>query len=184
MFDCLREDTRRLRIIKNKRFPWYVVESLLFEAGYQAVVLHRLAHWFKSHGVPVLGPAIARLNQFLTGVEIGPAAVIGPGFMISHGNGLVIGGHVRIGARALLLHQVTIGSPDPGRLEEMPVLGDDVFVGAGARLIGPIEVGDGAFIGASCLVTCNVPAGARVLPKAELDIRLPGRGSPETVEGS
>ena len=57
MWDNLRADTRRLREIKSKPAPWYVLESLLFENGYQAVVLHRLAHWFKSRGVPVLGPA-------------------------------------------------------------------------------------------------------------------------------
>ena len=84
MLDNLREDTRRLREIKTKPFPWYVIESLLFETGYQAVVLHRIAHWFKTHGIPVLGPLFARLNQFYTGVDIGPGAEIGPGLRIAH----------------------------------------------------------------------------------------------------
>ena len=70
MWDNLKADTRRLREIKTKGAPWYVIESLLFETGYQAVVLHRIAHWFKSRGVPVLGPMTARCNQFLTGVDI------------------------------------------------------------------------------------------------------------------
>jgi len=83
MLDNLRQDTRRLRLIKSKPFPWYVLESLLFETGYQAVVLHRLAAWCKRHRLPVLGPAIARCNQFLTGVEIGPGAQIGPGLVSS-----------------------------------------------------------------------------------------------------
>ena len=85
MLDNLKEDTRRLRIIKRKGFPWYVLESLLFETGYQAVVLHRMAAWCKRHRLPALGPALARLNQFLTGVEIGPGAQIGPGLRIVHG---------------------------------------------------------------------------------------------------
>ena len=90
MFDNLRADTRRLREIKTKPFPWYVLESLLFETGYQAVVLHRLAHWFRSRGIPVFGPALARYNQFLTGVDIAPQAVIGPGLRIAHGTGIVV----------------------------------------------------------------------------------------------
>src|SRR6185503_5188069 len=109
MLDNLRQDTRRLQLIKSKPFPWYVLESLLFETGYQAVVLHRMAAWCKRVGLPVLGPAIARFNQFLTGVEIGPSAEIGPGLMIVHGQGLVIGGWARIGRNAILLQQVTIG---------------------------------------------------------------------------
>lgn len=174
MFDNLRHDTRRLREIKTKGFPWYVLESLLFENGFQAVVLHRVAHWFKSHGVPVLGPFFARLSLFLTGVDIAPGATIGPGLMIGHGTGLVIGDRVRIGARAHLLHQVTIGSPATDRREEMPVLGDDVFVAAGAKLIGAISIGDGAFVGANAVVTQDVPAGARVLTTAGVEIRPAG----------
>ena len=180
MFDNLRDDTRRLRAIKRKPFPWYVVESLLFETGYQAVVLHRLAHWFKSHGVPALGPAVARLNQFLTGVEIGPAATIGAGLMIVHGQGIVVGGYARIGRNATLLQQVTIGSPSPDRRERMPVIGDDVFLAAGARLIGAITVGDGSFVGVNAVVTQDVPAGSRVVLRGAVEV-TPRR---DATEGS
>ena len=170
MLDNLREDTRRRREIKTKGAPWYVIESLLFENGYQAVVLHRMAHWFKSRGVPVLGPMIARLNQFLTGVEIGPGAVIGPGLRISHGYGIVIGGYARIGRNALLLHQVTIGSPNPNRIEKMPVIGDNVFIGAGSKIIGEVTIGDDVFIGVNAVVTRDIPSGSRVLAKAGIDV--------------
>lgn len=170
MFDNLREDTRRLREIKTKGAPWYVIESLLFENGYQAVVLHRMAHWFKSRGIPVLGPMIARLNQFLTGVEIGPGAVIGPGLRISHGYGIVVGGYARIGRNALLLHQVTIGSPHPATVEKMPVIGDNVFIGAGAKVIGEITVGDDVFIGVNAIVARDIPSGSRVLCKSGIDV--------------
>src|ERR1044072_6366863 len=130
MLDNLRADTRRLLLIKSKPFPWYVVESLLFETGYQAVVLHRIGHWFKSHGIPLLGPAFARFNQFLTGVDIGPAAQIGPGLLIVHGQGIVVGGHARIGRGATLLQQVTIGSARPDRRERLPARRDGGFLGA------------------------------------------------------
>jgi serine O-acetyltransferase len=170
VLDNLRKDTRRLRLIKTKPFPWYVIESLLFENGYQAVVLHRIAHWFKSRRIPVLGPMIARFSLFLTGVEIGPAAVIGPGLLISHGAGIVIGGYARIGRDAILLHQVTIGSPDPSRIEAMPVIGDGVFIGAGAKVIGPITVGDDVFIGVNAIVARDIPSGSRVLCKSGIDV--------------
>lgn len=172
MFENLREDTRRLKEIKTKGFPWYVIESLLFENGYQAVILHRLAHWFKRRRIPVLGPLIARFNQFLTGVEIGPGAEIGPGLRISHGVGIVIGGYAQIGRNALLLHQVTIGSPHPGRVEKMPVIGDNVFVGAGAKIIGDITVGDDVFIGVNAIVAQDIPSNSRVVSKEGIEISL------------
>ena len=174
MLKNLREDTRRLRAIKTKPFPFYVVESLLFENGYQAVVLYRIAHWFKSRRVPVLGPFFARLSLFLTSVDIAPGARIGPGLFISHGIGLVIGAGVRIGRNGTLLHQVTIGAPTGRRLEQMPTLGDNVFVGAGSRLIGKIEIGDDVFIGVNCVVTRGIPAGTKVTTTAGLALEAAG----------
>lgn len=173
MFDNLAADTRRLKMIKAKGFPGYVIESLLFENGYQAVVLHRIAHFFKSRGVPLLGPFFHRLSIFLTGVDIAPAARIGPGLFIGHGVGLVVGNKATIGARAMLLQQVTIGSPAVERRDEMPTLGDDVFVAAGARLIGGITIGDGAIIGANAVVSVDIPAGSKVLSAAGIEIRPP-----------
>ena len=178
MFPTLRHDTRRLREIKRKPFPWYVLESLLFETGYQAVVLHRLAHWFKRLGVPVLGPAVARFNQFLTGVEIGPAAEIGPGLMIVHGEGIVVGGYARLGRNATLLHQVTIGSPSPDHRERMPSIGDDVFIGAGAKVIGAITIGDGSFIGVNAVVAQDVPPNSRVVVRGGIEVTPRRDGSP------
>lgn len=170
MLDNLREDTRRLKEIKTKAFPWYVIESLLFETGYQAVVLHRIAHWFKSRGVPVLGPLVARFNHHFTGVDIGPGAEIGPGFRIAHGNGIVIGGYARIGRNALLLHQVTIGSPSPKVVEKMPVIGDNVFIGAGAKVIGEIQIGNDVFIGVNAIVARDIPDGSRVLCTSGIEV--------------
>ncbi len=171
MWDNLSADTRRLREIKSKGAPWYVLESLLFENGYQAVVLHRLAHWFKARGVPVLGPAISRCNHFLTGVDIAPAARIGPGLRIAHGTGIVVGNGVEIGADCLLMHGVTLGAPTLSRIGDMPKLGDRVTVGAQASIIGPVTIGNDAFIGAHALVTRSIPPGSKVLSKAGLDVR-------------
>ena len=171
MFANLPADTRRLRETKTKPFPWYVLESLAFDTGYQAVVLHRLAHWFKRHRIPVLGPAIARWNQFLTGVDISPATEIGPGLRISHGTGLVVGNAVRIGRDCLLLQGVTLGAPSTSRRAEMPTIGDRVILGAGSVVIGNVSVGDDAFIGALALISEDIPPGSKVIPKGGIEIR-------------
>ncbi len=162
MFDTLKQDTRRLLEIKSKGYPWYILESLLFENGYQAVVMHRVAHWFRRRDIPVLGPLIARLSLWLTGVDVAPEAEIGPGLRIAHGVGLVIGNKARIGAQATLLHQVTIGAPSTRRIAQMPIIGDGVFLAAGARLIGGIAVGDRVFVGANCVLTEDVPGDSKV----------------------
>ena len=177
MWDNLRADTRRLREIKSKPAPWYVLESLLFDNGYQAVLFYRVARWFRVRDVPVLGPAIARYNHFLTGVDIAPAAKIGPGLRIAHGTGIVIGNAVEIGSSCLLMHGVTLGAPTLSRIGDMPKLGDRVTVGAQASLIGPVEVGDDVFVGAHALVTRDIPAGSRVTVKVELEIRSRGEAS-------
>jgi serine O-acetyltransferase len=170
VFDNLRADTRRLQEIKSKGFPWYVIESLLFENGYQAVVLYRIASWFKRRGIPLFGPFFARLSLFLTGVDIAPGAEIGPGLRISHGVGLVVGGYARIGAGALLLHGATVGSPEQARVQEMPVIGDRLFLGAGAAVIGKITLGDDVLIGVNAVVTRDIPSGSKVLSRAGIDV--------------
>jgi serine O-acetyltransferase len=163
VLDNLRHDIRRLRAIKSKPYPFMVLESLLLENGFQAVVLHRMAHWFKSRGIPLFGPLLARLSIFLCGIEIAPGAKIGPGLLISHGMGTVVGQWTTIGADCTMMHQVTLGAPATSKLTEMPTVGDEVFLAAGCRLIGGITVGDGAFIGANAVVAEDVPAGAKVV---------------------
>ena len=170
----LAADTRRLRETKTKPFPWYVLESLAFDTGYQAVVLHRMAHWFKRRRIPVLGPAIARWNQFVTGVDIAPAAVIGPGLRISHGTGIVVGNAVTIGSDCLLMQNVTLGAPTTARIGEMPTIGDRVVLAAGCAVIGAVTVGDDSFVGALALVTESVPAGSKVVARGGVDVRPRG----------
>jgi serine O-acetyltransferase len=158
-----------------------VIESLLFEAGYQAVVLHRIAHWFRRRNIPFFGPAIARLNQFLTGADISPAARIGPGLKIGHSAGIVIGWRVEIGRDCLILHGVTLGASDPSRLEEMPTVGDRVVLGAHATVVGRVAIGDDVFVAAGSLVTEDVPAATRVVPRGGIELR-PRR--PRAVESA
>jgi serine acetyltransferase len=171
MLANLRRDAARLAETAGGKSALRVVaEGLLFDNGFQAVVLYRLARWFKVHRIPFCGPAFARLNLFLTGAEISPSAAIGPGLRISHGVGLVVGGYARIGADAVLLHGVTLGSPGPERIEEMPLLEDRVFVGAGVAILGRVTIGAGSFIGAHAVVTRDVPPASRVLTRAGIDV--------------
>jgi serine O-acetyltransferase len=176
-------DTRRLRCFKTKPFPWYILESLLFENGYQAVVLYRIAGWFKRNGIPLFGPFFSLLSLFLNGVDISPGATIGPGLLISHGTGLVVGESAEIGENATLMHQVTIGAPDTGRLEQMPKIGRNVFVGAGAAIIGSIEIGDDVIIGTNTIITEHVPSHHRVVNAAPMrSMRRSGHYQPIAIE--
>ena len=181
MLDLLRADLARLEAIKSRQGFRLLVESLLFDNGFNAVVLYRIAHWFRSQGVPFLGPLFGRLSVLLTGAEIAPGTEIGPGLMISHGQGIVIGQWSKLGSGVTLLHQVTLGGPSIRRTEEMPRVGDDVFIGAGAKLIGGITVGDGAFIGVNAVVAQDVPAGSKVVAESGIRIQPPDpeSGSPK-----
>lgn len=176
MLDDLRRDAARLHLsYPGRSTARAVIEALLFNNGFQAVVLYRMARWFKARRIPILGPALARVNLFLTGVDLHPAAEIGPGLVIAHGHGLVVGGGARIGADALLLHGVTVGSPSPGRVAQMPVIGDRVFLGAGAKVIGGVTVGDDVTVGPNAVVLKDVPAGSRVLSAAGIQVTPRGQ---------
>lgn len=183
MLDNLARDAERLYEGSDRSPLRAVFEALLFDNGFQAVVFYRLARWFKARGIPFFGPLFCRLGLFFTGAEISAGADIGPGLRISHGVGLVIGGYARIGADAVLLHGVTIGSPSPQRVREMPVIGDRVFVGAGAVLLGAIAVGDDVQVGVNAIVTCDLPSGCRAVAAAALEVR-PGPGGPPADSAS
>ena len=125
-------------------------------AGVQALLAHRVAHALLEAGVPIAPRAIAYLSRAITGVEIHPAARIGDEFFIDHGSGVVIGETAEIGDRVTLYQGVTLGGTgfQPGKRH--PTVGDNVTIGSGAKLLGPISVGDGAKIGANTVVVEDV----------------------------
>lgn len=185
MFPNLRQDFARLRDINTDKSDFRIFfENFFFNAGFQAVLLFRIAHWFKTHKLlfglwPLIGvaPFFGRLCTFLTGVEIDPAATIGPGLMISHGQGIVIGKWARLGENATLMQQVTIGAKSIGSIEQMPEIGDHVFIGAGARVLGGISVGDRVEIGANAVVTRDVKPGHMARPANRNDVVAKGAGT-------
>ncbi|HTR76190.1 MAG TPA: serine O-acetyltransferase [Solirubrobacterales bacterium] len=150
-------------------------EILTSWAGVQALLAHRVSHRLRAAGVPLLPRSIAYLTRAITGVEIHPAAVIGRGFFIDHGSGVVIGETARIGDRVTLYQGVTLGGTGFQRGKRHPTLGDNVTVGSGAKLLGPIAVGDGAKIGANTVVVEDVPPGATVVGNPGHPVRVEGR---------
>lgn len=151
------------------------LEILTSWAGVQALLAHRLAHALRGAGVPYLPRAIAYLTRAVTGVEIHPAAEIGKRFFIDHGSGVVIGETARIGDCVTLYQGVTLGGTGFQRGKRHPTLGDNVTVGSGAKLLGPIAIGDGAKIGANTVAVEDVPPGATVVGNPGHPVRVEGR---------
>jgi serine O-acetyltransferase len=150
-------------------------EILSSWAGVQALLAHRAAHALLEAGVPVLPRTIAYVTRAVTGVEIHPAAEIGKEFFIDHGSGVVIGETARIGDRVTLYQGVTLGGTGFQRGKRHPTLGDNVTVGSGAKLLGPIAVGDGAKVGANTVVVEDVPPGATVVGNPGHPVRVEGK---------
>jgi serine O-acetyltransferase len=150
-------------------------EILTSWAGVQALLAHRVAHALHGAGVPLAPRALAYLTRSVTGVEIHPAAKIGPEFFIDHGSGVVIGETAEIGRRVTLYQGVTLGGTGFQRGKRHPTLGDNVTVGSGAKLLGPIAVGDGAKIGANTVVVEDVPPSSTVVGNPGHPVRVEGR---------
>ena len=151
------------------------LEILTSWAGVQALLAHRAAHALREAGVPMLPRTIAYATRAITGIEIHPAAEIGRAFFIDHGSGVVIGETARIGDRVTLYQGVTLGGTGFQRGKRHPTLGDNVTVGSGAKLLGPIAVGDGAKIGANTVVVEDVPPGATVVGNPGHMVRVEGK---------
>jgi serine O-acetyltransferase len=151
------------------------IEILSSWAGVQALLAHRAAHALMETGVPLLPRVIAYLTRAVTGIEIHPAAQIGNEFFIDHGSGVVVGETAAIGNCVTLYQGVTLGGTGFQRGKRHPTLGNNVTVGSGAKLLGPIAVGDGAKIGANTVVVEDVPPGATVVGNPGHPVRLEGR---------
>jgi len=138
-------------------------EVLLCYPGLHAVVWHRLSHRLWRRGLRLPARMSAHLGRFLTGIEIHPAAVIGRRLIIDHGMGVVIGETAEVGDDVYLYHGVTLGGTSSQRGKRHPTLGNNVIVGAGAKVLGGILIGDGARVGANAVVVQPVAAGVTVV---------------------
>jgi serine O-acetyltransferase len=139
------------------------LEVVFAYPGFHARELHRLAHTLHRANVPVLPRVISHFSRFFTGIEIHPGATIGEGLFIDHGMGVVIGETAEIGDDCHILQGVTLGGTSLHRAKRHPTLRNNVVVGAGAKLIGAVEIGEHARIGAGSVVVSNVPSYATVV---------------------
>ncbi len=139
------------------------LEVILAYPGFHARQLHRLAHTLHTHHVPVLPRLVSHITRLITGIEIHPGAKIGEGFFIDHGMGVVIGETAEIGDNCHLYQGVTLGGTSTRREKRHPTLENNVEVGAGAKLIGAITIGENAQVGAGSVVVTNVPPNATIV---------------------
>jgi serine O-acetyltransferase len=137
------------------------LEMALASPGLHAIWAHRLAHQlWQRPGLKVVARLLSQLSRSLTGVEIHPGAVIGRRFFIDHGMGVVIGETAEVGDDVMIYHGVTLGGRSLRREKRHPTVGSRVTIGAGARILGPVYIGDDVQIGANSVVVKDIPAGA------------------------
>ena len=168
MFDTLRED---VQTIFNKdpaaKGTW---EVIFFYPGLHALWFYRPAHFLWRHKLRFLARFFSHITRFFTGIEIHPGASIGRRFFVDHGAGVVIGETAEIGDDVILFQGVVLGGTTLKKGKRHPTIGNNVVIGAGAVILGPIAIGDGARVGAGSVVIKSVPPGATV-------VGVPGRTS-------
>ncbi len=161
MFKHLREDIRC--VMDRDPAAHNVFEVISSYPGVHALLAHRLNHWLWRHGLRWLGRFLSLFSRWFTGIEIHPGARIGRRFFIDHGMGVVIGETAEIGDDCTLYHGVTLGGTSWEKGKRHPTLGTNVIIGAGAKVLGPIHVGNGARIGSNAVVVKDVPEGATMI---------------------
>jgi len=173
MFAVIREQIDT--IFREDPAAQSVLEIFLCYPGFHAALAHRIAHKLYKARVPLLPRIISQTSRFLTGIEIHPGAAIGRRFFIDHGMGVVIGETAEIGDDVLIYQGVTLGGTGNERGKRHPTIGNKVVIGAGAKVLGNIRIGDNARIGASSVVVRPVPDNSTVvgIPGRVVRVNLP-----------
>jgi serine O-acetyltransferase len=161
MFRTIREDIQS--VFERDPAARSTLEVLLCYPGLHAIWGYRIAHWLWEHDLRLLARLLSHLIRNLTGIEIHPGARIGPQLFIDHGMGIVIGETAEIGRRVTLYHGVTLGGTSLEKKKRHPTLGDNVVVGAGAKILGAITIGENSRIGANAVVVKSVPPNSVVV---------------------
>lgn len=141
-----------------------ILGVIFLYSGFHALVYHRVSHFLHTHGLKALARMNSQIARHITGVEIHPGATIGKGLFIDHGMGIVIGETAVIGDNCTIYHGVTLGGRghEKGK-KRHPTLGNNVLIGAGAKILGNVQIGDDSNIGANAVVLHDVPGGATVV---------------------
>ena len=166
MFERMRKDMQA--VFKRDPAARNLCEVIFCYPGLHAIWLYRLAHFLWVREFIFLARFISHISRFLTGIEIHPGAKIGKRFFIDHGMGVVIGETSEIGDDVLIYQGVVLGGTTRERKKRHPTIGNYVVIGAGATILGPVKIGDGARIGSGSVVVKSVPTGATV-------VGIPGR---------
>ncbi|HHQ4154942.1 TPA: serine O-acetyltransferase EpsC [Clostridium perfringens] len=157
MFKNLKYDIEN--VMKNDPAARTKLEVLLLYQSIHVLIFYRIAHGLYKIKLFFLARLISQLGRFFTGIEIHPGAKIGKGLFIDHGMGVVIGETAEIGNNVTIYHGVTLGGTGKDKGKRHPTIGNNVIIGCGAKILGPISIGDGAKIGANSVVLKNVPKG-------------------------
>jgi serine O-acetyltransferase len=166
MFETLRKN---IQAVKDRDPACRgTLEVLTCYPGFHILYYHRLAHWCWKHNLKLLARMISQTGRFFTGIEIHPGATIGSGFFIDHGMGVVIGETAEIGENVTIYHGVTLGGTSWKKEKRHPTIGNNVVIGAGAKVLGPFKVGDNSKIGSGSVVVNEVPPDSVV-------VGVPGR---------
>jgi len=139
------------------------LQIILLYSGLHALIAHRIAHPIWKIQIPLLPRLISQVSRFITGIEIHPGAVIGKGLFIDHGMGVVVGETAIIGDNVTLFQGVTLGGTGKETGKRHPTIGNHVVIGAGAKILGNINIGDNSYIGANAVVLKDVPANSTVV---------------------
>ena len=140
-----------------------ILEVILLYPGFHAIILHRVSHFLYKHKLRFLPRLISQISRHLTGIEIHPGAKLGNRLFIDHGMGIVIGETAEVGDNCTIYHGVTLGGTGKDILKRHPTIGNNVIIGAGAKLLGPIIVGDNVKIGAGAVVLKNIENNSTVV---------------------
>jgi serine O-acetyltransferase len=180
MFKGLLSDARS--IARRDPAAKSTFEVFVLYPGFHALIYHRIAHWFYCRKLFFLARLVSQFARCVTGIEIHPGAKIGRGLFIDHGMGIVIGETAEVGDNCTIYHQVTLGGTGKDKGKRHPTIGNNVLIGAGAKLLGPITVGDNAMIGAGSVVLGDVDPDTTVTgPKARV-VKRGGRKLAPSVE--
>ena len=151
------------------------LEILILYQGVHATLYHRLAHWLYCHNWRFLARFISQWSRFWTGIEIHPGAKIGRRFVIDHGMGIVIGETAEVGDDCLLYHGVTLGGTGKDHGKRHPTIGNNVLIGTGAKVLGPIKVGDNSRIAANSVVLREIPEDSTAVGIPARVVRIAGQ---------
>lgn len=140
-----------------------ILEAIILYPGFHILIWYKISHWFYKHSFFFIARLISQLGKFFTGIEIHPGAKIGKRLIIDHGTGIVIGETATIGNDCIIYHNVTLGGTGKDKKKRHPDIGNNVMLGAGAQIIGPIKIGNNVKIGANATVYRDIPDNSTVV---------------------